>query len=351
MPILPEIQERLKIKYEEQEHARRERLQQHQQQTPTVAQSALVKRGDDIFAGSDYPMTWEGFVGQEEAITQLRAAVASAKGRGKSLDHVLLASGAQGIGKTTLAQIIAHEMGAGFVAVSGPLTVDDARSLLTQMEDGDVLFWDEIHLAVAGNRNRADWILPLLTDSVLMTKKSVEQMPRVTVIGATTDVGKLPQTIISRFMVRPVLNYYTDAEGEELTHVLADRMDVMLLDDANYARIARASDNNPRDIRMILTAVRDIAYTGDGDLGLAFQWAGVTHDGLSRVAQDMLIVLLDAPDYTASLETIQASLGEPGPMRHAEQKVIQKGYVVITGRGRKLTERGVARAIQLTQGA
>jgi len=347
MPVLPEIQERLRERYEAQDIMRRERMAQHQGQT----QSALVKRGDDIFSGGDYPENWDGFIGQEEAIRQLKAAVASAKGRDKPLDHILLASGAQGIGKTTLAQIIAHTMEVGFVAVSGPLTVDDARRLLTQMEDGDILFWDEIHLAVAGNRNRADWILPLLTDSVLMTKKSVEQMPRVTVIGATTDVGKLPQTIISRFMIRPVLNYYTDDEGEVLAQALADRMGVVLLDEDNYARIARASDNNPRDIRMILTAVRDIAYSGEGDLELAFQWAGVTYDGLNRVAQDMLFVLLDSPDNTASLETIQAALGEPGPLRHAEQKVIQKGYITITGRGRKLTERGIERAIQLTQGA
>jgi Holliday junction DNA helicase RuvB len=346
MPLLPEIRERLQAQYEEQVSDRQKRSLEE----PSSSPGNLVKRGDDIFAGGDYPAKWDGFIGQAEAIKQLQAAVASAKGRGKPLDHVLLASGAQGIGKTTLAQIIAHEMGVGFLAVSGPLSVDDARQLLRQMEDGDILFWDEIHLAVAGNRNRADWILPLLTDSVLMTKKSVEHMPRVTVIGATTDVGKLPQTIISRFMVRPVLNYYTDDEGVMLAETLGDRMDVILCDHTDYARVARAADNNPRDIRMILTAVRDIAFAGEGDLALAFQWAGVTHDGLSRVAQDMLVVLLDAPDNTASLETIQASLGEPGPMRHAEQKVIQKGYVLITGRGRKLTERGIERAIQLTQG-
>lgn len=333
MPLLPETQERLKGQYI----------------SSATGPGALVKRGAQIFGTGDYPESWDGFIGQDDAIRQLKAAVTSAKHRHVSLDHVLLASGAQGIGKTTLAQIIAYEMGAGMVAISGPVTVAEARALLVQMEDGDVLFWDEIHLAVAGNRNRADWILPLLTDSVLMTKNTVERMPRVTVIGATTDVGKLPQTIISRFMVRPVLNYYTDEEGVLLTYNLADRMGIILSDEANYARVARAADNNPRDIRMIITAVRDVGYA-EGDLELAFEWAGVTHDGLSRVARDMLLVLLDSPDRTASLETVQALLGEPGPLRHAEQKVMQKGYVVITGRGRKLTERGVERAIKLTQG-
>lgn len=337
MPVLPEVQERMKAEYE-----------RHMAARPNAAPGGLVKYGDDIFADPDYPQTWDEFVGQEQAIIQLRAAVTSAVDRGKPMDHVLLASGAQGIGKTTLAQIIAHEMGAGFVAVSGPLTVDDARRLLTQMNDGDVFFWDEVHLAVAGNRNRADWMLPFLTDAVLMTKNSVEQMPRVTVIGATTDVGKLPQTVVSRFMIRPVLNYYTDEEGRLIAVKMADRMGLLFSDEATYQRVARAADNNPRDIKMILVACRDAGYAdGGGSLELAFEWAGVTWDGLSRVAQDMLMVLLDAPDHTASLETVQALLGEPGPLRHAEQKLIQKGYIIITGRGRRLTERGVERAVQL----
>jgi Holliday junction DNA helicase RuvB len=335
MPILPEVEDRMKAQYES--------LVRGTAKSP-------VRYGEGIFTGGDYPQTWDGFVGQDEVIRQLKAVARSSRERAVPLEHILLASGAQGIGKTTLAQIIAFENNKGFVAVSGPLSVDDARAMLVQMEDGDILFWDEIHLAVAGNRNRADWILPLLTDGTLVTKKSVEQMPRVTVIGATTDVGKLPQTIISRFMIRPVLNYYTDAEGETLAVALADRMGIIFTDEANYSRVARAADNNPRDIRMILTACRDAGYSEGGNLELAFKWAGVTPDGLSRVAQDMLMALLDSPDNTASLETVQALLGEPGPLRHPEQKLIQKGYVVITGRGRKLTDRGRDRAIELVQG-
>lgn len=305
------------------------------------------KRGAEIFAGTDYPATFEGFIGQATAVEQLQISIASAKKRGARLDHTLLASGAHGIGKTTLAQIIAAQMGAGFVAISGPLTVDDARGVLMGMQDGDILFWDEFHLAVAGNKNRADWLLPFLTDRELLTKRGAEQMPDVTVIAATTDVGRLPQTIISRFMLRPRLSYYSVEEGALICAQLCGRMKVKLRGEKPLGRISRAANNNPREMRMILTAVRDLALLGPVNLDKAFEWAGLTYDGLSTECQEILLVLLGSINHTASLETIQASLGEPGPLKHHEQTLIQKGLLVVTGRGRALTDEGADRARQL----
>jgi Holliday junction DNA helicase RuvB len=286
-------------------------------------------------------------------VEQLRTAVLSARYRNQRLDHVLLASGAHGIGKTTLAQIIAYELGVGVVTVSGPIALDEARKILKEMRDGDILFWDEFHLAVAGNRNRADWLLPMLTDHVLLSKDGPELMPDITVIAATTDVGKLPQTVISRFMIRPILDYYTDEEAAIIALRLSERMKVRVKSDTIMRKIATAANNNPRDMRMILTAIRDMAVVTGGkvDFSKALAWAGLTRDGLSRVAQDMLLVLLDSNDYTASLETIQAALGEPGPLRHPEQSLIQKGYVTITSRGRKLTEAGITRSMELERTA
>lgn len=307
------------------------------------------KYGSAIIAGTDYPQDWDGFIGQAQAVEQLRTSVASAKARGARLDHILLASGAHGIGKTTLAQIVAIRMGSGFITVSGPLSVDDARHVMRGMQDGDILFWDEFHLAVNGNRTRADWLLPMLTDHMLLTRAGAEPMPNITVIAATTDVGKLPQTIISRFMIRPRLEYYNDVEGAQICRALATRMKVRMSGDSTFRRIARAANNNPREMRMIITAVRDLAMAGPVDLDKAFDWAGVTHDGLSRECVDILLVLVASPNVTASLETIQAALGEPGPLRHHEQTLIQKGLIVITGRGRALTEDGVSRAIELMQ--
>lgn len=320
----------------------RQRAAQAFQQGVTVT----VKRGDEIFEGTDYPRTWDGFVGQQEAILQLRTSVASARSRGVRLDHTLLASGQHGIGKTTLAMILASEMGAGLVTISGAMTGEDFARAVRSCRDGDIVFWDEFHLAVAGNRNRADWLLPFLTDGVLMTKVGAVPLPAVTLVAATTDAGKLPQTILSRFMVRPRLAPYSASEAEVICLQLARRMKVRLGNAETTARrIAVASGGNPRAMRLILTAVRDMALANDGQVSLkqAFLWAGVTEDGLTREAMEIMFVLIACRDYTASLETIQAALAEPGPLRHAEQLLIQQGYLVISGRGRTLTAEGVSR--------
>lgn len=308
---------------------------------------AQVKRGAQIFEGTDYPQSFNGFVGQHQAVAQLKAAISSAQHRGTRLDHVLLASGTQGIGKTTLAQIIAAEMGTGFVAVSGAINIDDARALLGSMEDGDILFWDEFHLATNGGKAKAEWLLPFLTDSVLLTKDGVEVMPDVTVLSATTDVGRLPITITSRFMVRPALVFYNDVEAIVLVKQLTERMSVPL-PHQYFEDIARAADNNPREMRLVLTSVRDLMLsTGEVNLPTAFRWAGVTYDGLSTTGQDILLALLQARDHTASLDTLQGLLGEPGPIKFAENQLMAKGLVTVTGRGRQLTDTGYERAVLL----
>jgi Holliday junction DNA helicase RuvB len=339
MPLHPEVQERLRQQVENAPNV-------ITGMPKTGKAKVNIKRGAEIFAGTDYPQSFSRFIGQHQAVAQCKAAISSAQQRGTRLDHILLASGTQGIGKTTLARIIAYEMNAGLVEVSGPVTVDDARRILSAMEDGDILFWDEFHLAVQGGKGKAEWLLPFLTDRVLLTKDSVEAMPDVTVLGATTDVGRLPTTVTSRFMVTPQLTYYSDVEAIMLAAQLADRMNVPL--DDHFDAIAAASDNNPRQMRVVLTSVRDIILdTGQVDLETAFRWAGVTRDGLSRVCQDFLLALLQAKDHTASLDTLQGLLGEPGPIKYAENQLIAKGLVHITGRGRQLTDEGIERAALL----
>jgi holliday junction DNA helicase RuvB len=302
-----------------------------------------TRRGDQIFDGTDYPSTWAGFIGQTAAKEHLQAAVRSALHRTTRLEHTLLASGLAGIGKTTLAHLLAYQHGAGMVSISGPVTVEEARPILLSLTDGDIVFWDEFHLAVVGNRNRADWVLPVLTGDGLLTSAGAEKIPDVTFVAATTDVGKLPLTVTSRFMCKPKIVGYSDVEAVMLVRNLSDRMGICV-DPSEEPRIARAANNNPRDMRMILTAARDVAYTGAYSLEKAFAWAGMSHDGIPTVAQEMLLLLLTAKDQTMSIDSIAASLGEPGPLRHYEQVLMQKGMVAITGRGRKLTDEGAVRA-------
>lgn len=309
-----------------------------------------VHRGDDIFKGdaAGFPRTWDDYIGQETAKAQLRTHVASARARGSRLDHILLASGVAGIGKTTLAYLLAYEAGAGLGAVSGALGVEDIRNALLSLQDGDILFWDEFHLAVTGNKNRADFLLPFLQGGVLLTAKGEEQVPNVSVVAATTEAGKVPATILSRFMIRPAFAPYTTEQATKIVEHHARNMGIRLTGDSKAsARIARAANNNPRLMRQILVAVRDLIHIGPVDLEVAFRWANTTHDGLSTDAQSMLLALLGCRNHTASTETLQGLLQEPGRLVEPERLLIQKGLLEVTGRGRRLTDDGLLRARQL----
>lgn len=310
------------------------------------------KRGEEIFAGTDYPRDWSGFVGQAKAKEQLAVSGGSAKARGVRHEHTLLASGIHGVGKTTLAHILAAQMDVGLLVTTGPLTVDDFRELLHSCEDHDIIFVDEAHRLVERSRTAADWLLPWMIEGKLITKQGAEVVPDVTLIAATTDAGKLPETLLSRFMVTPEIVHYSDAEAAQIAAQLAVRMSVPIPDDC-AAPIATAADKNPRAMRKILTAIRDLSYAYPDthpNLDRAFDYAGVSPDGLSLVARDILLVLASAREVTASVEYIQAQLGEPGPLKHHEKQLLQRGLMTIrSGRGRILTEDGARRAWEEAQ--
>lgn len=314
----------------------------------TVTSSPEPKRGEAIFEGTDYPRDWSGFIGQDRAKEQLQIQIGSANARGVRLEHTLLDSGTHGIGKSTLATLLAAKAGVGILQTSGPLDVEDARRLMRGMLDRDILFIDEVHSLVTGGRTKADWLLPFMTEGRLYTSAGGVDMPKITIVAATTDVGKLPLTIISRFMVRPTLVAYTPDEGARIATNLADRIGVTLPPGETSHLIAVAADYNPRAMRQILTAVRDLQYAypeTHPNLEKAFEWAGVSEDGLSVLAREFLIVLLTAKDNTASIESIKAQLGEPGPLKHEEQTLLKRSLVTITGRGRLLTDQGRARGL------
>ena len=303
------------------------------------------KRGEEIFAGTDYPRDWSGFIGQEKAKEQLQIQIASAKARGTRIEHTLLASGLHGVGKSTLATLTAYQAEAGLVRAPQQMTGAEALTLVRQMQDGDILFADEIHMWVSGNRNKADWLLPFMTEGIL----EGQRVPDVALMAATTDVGKLPQTLISRFMVQPQIVPYTSEEAARITENLAGRLGVDQLAGEHFSAIAQAADRNPRAMRQIIIGIRDLWYRYPDthpNLAKAFDWAGASPDGLSQVARDMLTLLLVATNNTASIDSIKAHLGEPGPIRYHEQALLQRGLLEVTGRGRKLTDAGRTRARQ-----
>jgi Holliday junction DNA helicase RuvB len=302
--------------------------------------------------GGDYPETWDDFIGQEQAKRQLLVATRSAKMRDRPMDHLLLASGMPGIGKTSLALLTGKELGRHVQIVSGKLSSTQARILLSGMEDGDVLFYDEIHQAVAGGKAQAEWLLHLLQDGAIVGPHGLEEQPKVTVIGATTDAGRLPETILGRFVLQPPLTSYTELEAGRIALKLSERIfeDLPLPSTEVCYDTGQASSQNPRLMRSILVNLRDLAIVngkvpedGSYDLDEALAFLGLTRDGLTPQAQAYLRALL-AMGGTAGERAIADRLNEPGGVRHTERLLAEKDLIAKTRLGRQLTKEGIARA-------
>lgn len=319
-----------------------------------------VKRGAEILDGP-YPQSFTDFIGQERARLQIIAAVTSSIQRGEPMDHMLLASGYPGIGKTALARLTANLRGVGFVELGGSVSDRDAGAAIAAMEEGDVLFLDEIHRLVFGGKARAEWLLTLLQDGALHTPQGVVPSPGITVIAATTDAQKLPETILDRFVIKPVLEPYTAAEARQIAELSARRLGFggehlpMPATTGWLEKVARACDNNPRRMGHLLSIVRDIAVSSDleslsedgYDISLALEWAGLTEDGLTLPMQNYLVALW-AYGGKAGINTIRAAINET-EVSHTEKALIQRGYVQIATGGRELTPYGAVRAEELAR--
>ena len=228
-----------------------------------------ARRSEDVDAALR-PKSLDEFVGQKAARENLRVFVAAARARGEALDHVLL-FGPPGLGKTTLAQIVAREMGVGFRATSGPVIAKsgDLAALLTNLEDGDVLFIDEIHRLQPAVE---EVLYPAMEDRALdlmigegPSARSVRiDLPRFTLVGATTRQGLLTTPLRDRFGIPIRLQFYT---VEELTRVVtraAGLLDLAIAEDG-AAEIARRARGTPRIAGRLLRRVRDFAHAAGHD--------------------------------------------------------------------------------------
>lgn len=325
-------------------------------ETPKVTVSSLVK---ELGLSGYYPDSWDGFIGQTQAKRMLKVAAASARKRNKPCEHVLLKGGTPGIGKTTLGLLMSAELGKHLRLVSGKVTVQQARFLLSEMEDGDVLLWDEIHMAVVGGKSNAEWLLPFLEQGVIIGPHGPEDTPNITVIGATTDAGRLPEAILSRFTKQPDLVEYSDIEAEFISTNMAQSIFGLALpwpgSDVHEA-IARAANRNPRMIRTILVNLRDLAIAedmkpedGDYDLTEVFEWIGLTEDGLTKQAQEYLLALKQTFGGKAGATAMKERLREPGGLAYTERLLMDKGYIVMGTGGRNMTGAGIKRVRLLEQ--
>lgn len=318
-----------------------------------------------LLGGGDYPTTWDEFIGQGVAKLQLRAAAMSARMRGAAMDHILLASGRPGCGKTTLALLTAAEKGSFVTVVSGKVRMGEARLILSDMQDGDVLIIDEIHQLLQGGKVQAEWLLNYLQDGVLLGPLGPEEMPKVTIIGCTTEGGKLQQTITDRFVIKPDIVEYAQAEAALIAEGMARRLfgppgPLPLPSKANFVEIGEASSRSPRVMKAILITLRDIALTTEASNWLgteyslteAFEWMGLTSDGLDKTCQRYLHALLrDFRGEPAGLTAMTERLQEPGGLAQTERVLLDKGLMVMTKSGRMLTQPGLRRARELERDA
>ncbi|MGI8612175.1 MAG: Holliday junction branch migration DNA helicase RuvB, partial [Sphingomicrobium sp.] len=300
------------------------------------------------------PKSLDEFIGQQGARENLRVFVNAAKSRGEPLDHVLF-HGPPGLGKTTLAGILAREMGVGFRATSGPVIAKsgDLAALLTNLEDGDVLFIDEIHRLQPAIE---EVLYPAMEDRALdlmigegPSARSVRiDLPRFTLIGATTRQGLLTTPLRDRFGIPIRLNFYSVPELEQVVRRAAGLLGVDLKDDGAH-EIARRSRGTPRVSGRLLRRVRDFAHA----VGAQAINAEVADKALDRLEIDALG--LDAMDRRyltmiadiygggpVGIETLAAGLSEPRDTIEdvIEPFLIQLGIIARTARGRCLNGRG-----------
>ena len=306
-------------------------------------------RTEDIDAALR-PKTLDEFVGQAALRANLRVFVDAARSRGEALDHVLL-HGPPGLGKTTLAQIVARELGVGFRATSGPVIAraGDLAALLTNLEPHDVLFIDEIHrLAPAVE----EILYPAMEDRALdlmigegPSARSVRiDLPPFTLIGATTRSGLVTTPLRDRFGIPLRLIFYTAAELEQVVWRAGGLLGLDLGDDGAH-EIAGRARGTPRIAGRLLRRVRDFAaVAGDGHIDARIADAALNRlevDGLGLDAMDRRYLMMIADIYRGGpvgVETLAAGLSEARDTIEevVEPYLIQSGLVARTARGRML---------------
>jgi holliday junction DNA helicase RuvB len=302
------------------------------------------------------PAAFTEFFGQKKIVDNLKIFIAAAHKRNESLDHVLL-TGPPGLGKTTLSHIIAHQMGANIKITSGPVLdkPGDLAGILTNLEEGDVLFIDEIHRLNAVVEEylysaMEDFRLDIMVDSGPNARSIQLSLPRFTLVGATTRAGLLTAPLRARFGVTNRLDYYTP----DVLFTILLRSAAILnvkIDDAGAMEIAKRSRGTPRIANRLLRRCRDFA---EADKTLAHHKGIITQEvaahslralevdeyGLDEMDKRILHALIEKYNGgPVGVNTLAVAVGEePGTIEEVyEPYLIQEGFIIRTPRGREAT--------------
>jgi Holliday junction DNA helicase RuvB len=321
---------------------------------PKRAVVAPERREEDAAESSLRPQRLSEFIGQEQARKNLAVFIEAARARKEALDHVLFV-GPPGLGKTTLAQILARELGVNFRATSGPVIAKagDLAALLTNLEDRDVLFIDEIHRL---NPAVEEILYPAMEDFQLdliigegPAARSVKiDLAKFTLVGATTRAGLLTNPLRDRFGIPVRLNFYSEAELELIVNRGARVLGIGITADGSN-EIARRARGTPRIAGRLLRRVRDFASVGGAaaiDRAVADKaLAALEIDNAGLDAMDHRYLKTIATNYgggPVGVETLAAALSEPRDAIEdiIEPYLIQCGFLQRTPRGRLMTGHG-----------
>lgn len=318
------------------------------------------------------PTSLAEVVGQSRAKKMMRQVIDAAISRGEKLDHCLLI-GPAGTGKTTFANIIANELGRDCYQVAAPVSFETLMDLKDTMRNSDVLAIDEIHMQAVQERrgkeamSSPEVFLSLLEDGVIASPSGMVPFPDVTIIGATTDPGMLPDPFLDRFPLQPRLDRYSPEELAEIAQFSATRLD-MEMSAAVAKMFAEAARGTPR---IVGNYVRNAAALVGGSRLIEHHIAQqvledlnrVTWEGLTPEMQGTLRYLYEncrrenkdgEVTHQASIGSIATAIGLSRDTKAVQLRVepylIERGYLQVGSRGRALTERGVQRAEELING-
>jgi len=319
--------------------------------------SDVLNKPDTALEVTLRPSLFSDFRGQPKVKERLEITVEAAKRRGEAIDHVLL-SGPPGLGKTTLANIIAKSMDANIRCTSGPTIekASDLAGLLTNLEEGDVLFVDEIHRL---QKTIEEYLYPAMEDFKLdiiidqgPNARSVRlNLPRFTLIGATTRSGLLTAPLLTRFPVRERLDYYA---AEDLHHIVvrSARLLNIEIEERGAGEIARRSRGTPRISNNLLRRVRDYAQVkGEGHItgeiaDKALAMLDIDEHGLDEMDKRILeAIVTKFAGGPVGVSSIAVAVGEePDTLEEVyEPYLIMEGYLKRTPQGRVATELGYKR--------